>query len=214
MSPKQKNILAIFFLIGIFSPIMLYVYMFGFHLSSSHQRWAEFGSAISGIYSPLIAFIALLVLIGQAKAQVAMNKHNYDQTYIQEGRKDIDYFIDKLDSYLGKSYDQQLTVKEYLERDFGQLSLAELLSPNIQELAINFNIKHPKVFDVWLAIYPIIKGIGTPKEFPYEHNFTSTLLRISSTISLGTCIAIDNLYLSASEDIQKGNYYFTNVFKQ
>ena len=206
-SLRKKIAITLAFLI-LCSPIMLYVYQFGFTFSTSHQRWAEFGSAMSGIYSPIIAFVVLMVLIGQSKAHISINKHQIDQTYIQENRKDLDFYIDKLEAYLSQSYDKKFTIREYLEAHFLNLSNDKLLNPSKVEVAKRFHQTHPKVFDIWLAVYPILIGLSSQKEFPYEHNFKSSQLRITSSLTLATCVAIDCFYFCLSNDIQKGKYFF------
>ena len=89
-------IVLLLLLIVLILPIALYIYQFGGELSPNHQRWAEFGSAISGIYSPIIALLALLILVGQFRSQREMNKHQYDQTYIESTRNELNYFTEKL----------------------------------------------------------------------------------------------------------------------
>jgi hypothetical protein len=206
----QKLLLLVLAYLVLFLPIIIYVYQFSFTLSTDHQRWAEFGSVMSGIYSPIIAFVALFVLIGQSKAQTSMNKHHYDQTYIQENRKDLDYYINKLENYLDQSYDEKSTIAQYLEAHYLNLSNDELLSESRLELANVFTKKHPKILNIWLAVNPILMGLSSQKEFPYEHNFTSSKLRITSSLTLSTCIAIDCFYFCITNDLQKKNYFFKN----
>ena len=67
------------FAVAIISPVAVYVYTFGKELSNDHSRWAEMGAAMSGIYSPLIALLALAVLSFQLVAQRYLNKHILDQ---------------------------------------------------------------------------------------------------------------------------------------
>ena len=74
-----------------------------------------------------------------------------------------------------------------------------------------FAFAHPQVVDIWSAIYPILVGLDSQKEYPYVHNFGSSKLRISSCLYYGVCVAIDNLYYSVSNDIQKGKYYFKKM---
>ncbi|MBL0651350.1 hypothetical protein [Aeromonas caviae] len=79
-------------LVLLFSPVVLYVSKFGGDLSQDHSRWAEFGSAIGGIYAPILGFITLVVLIRQLYLQKQMN----DQYYLQQAREDIEFYASQL----------------------------------------------------------------------------------------------------------------------
>jgi len=189
-------------------PVILYVYTFGFYLSTDHEKWAEFGSAMSGIYSPLIAFAALFILIIQSQIQRSMNKHQHDQSFIQRTRDDIDFFIGKLETYLNYKYDDESSIKEYITSKYAYIDEVVLDSPQTARDIKDFNLKHQYIVDIWLALYPLLNGLEANKAYPYEHNFSGSKLRISSCLSYATCVAIDNMYYSITNDSQKGRYYF------
>lgn len=207
----KKRLAQLVIFIALWLPIALYAYQFGFSLSSDHKVWAEFGSIMSGIYSPIIAFIALLILANQARIQLSMNKHQHDSAFIERNRNDLDFYINKLESYLEKNYDEKLTIKKYLILNFSNVPNAGVLDEKTKEKARAFVFSHPQVFDIWSAIYPILIGLDSQKKYPYTHNFESSILRISSCLYFGTCVAIDNLYRYASNDMQKGRYYFNRM---
>lgn len=113
MSKKNIQKLTVIIAFTLFLlPIALYRYKFGFGLWDKHEHWAEMGSFFSGIYSPIIAFIALVILIGQSIAQASLNKHQYDQSFIQENRKNLDFYLDKMESQLNKLTDSGETVAD------------------------------------------------------------------------------------------------------
>jgi len=202
---------VIFWLTILLLPIILYTSKFGYHLSEDHQQWAEFGSAISGIYSPIIAFLALLILVGQFKSQVSLNKHQYDQTYIQTTREEINYFIEKIEVALNNNHKSGVNIRQFLETNFAYLDKSQLDNALTKRLASEFRNEHKIIQDMWLAIYPLLLGLGSQKEFPYEHNFSGAILRITCSLSIETCVAIDNYYYCVTNDLQKGNYYFTKA---
>ena len=203
----KKIILTLFFII-LLLPIVVYVYEFGFVVSSDHQRWAEFGSAISGIYSPAIAFLALLILVGQFKAQAAMNKHQYDQAFIQDSRKDLDYYLEKIEEALNEKHVHGQSVRNFLLATYTNVNDEHLKSLATIEAARVFNVSHPKIQNMWLAIYPLLIGLESQKEFPYVHNFSGSKLRVSSVLEYGTCVAIDNFIYCITNDLYKGNYFY------
>jgi hypothetical protein len=68
---KKSYKLRFFFiflvLIVIFSPILAYAYTFGFGIWASHDEWSKMGSALGGIYSPIIAVATLCFLYRQQR---------------------------------------------------------------------------------------------------------------------------------------------------
>lgn len=101
---KVKQI--IFILLAVFIlllPLLLYIYQFGLSLSTEHSRWSEFGSYLTGIYSPLIALVALFILTTQLLIQRAMSKHHHDQAFVNSAREDINFYINKLENYLDRA---------------------------------------------------------------------------------------------------------------
>ena len=54
---------------ALITPIWIYTAHFSFEISSDHKRWGEMGSAMGGIYTPIIAFATLLVLALQLMLQ-------------------------------------------------------------------------------------------------------------------------------------------------
>ena len=194
-------IVLLLLLVVLILPISFYIYQFGGELSSNHQRWAEFGSAISGIYSPIIALLALLILVGQFRSQIEMSKHQHDQTYIESTRNELNYFTEKLAESLEKKHKSGMKIREYLEKYFAFLSKEQLNEQPVKDIAKEIRNDHKIILDMWIAIYPLLQGLAANKEFPYKHNFSGAILRITCTLSIETCIAIDNFYLTLKNHV-------------
>jgi len=192
-------------------PLLVYVYKFGSLLSMEHARWSEFGSFFSGIYSPIIAFLALVILSNQLLIQRAMSKHQHDIAFVNSAREDINFYITKLENYLDKAYNDRESIKDYIDTNFRLLEIEDLRRQDVISQIQLFNQSHQYIFDIWLAIYPILKGLESSKSYPYEHNFESAKLRISSCLSFGTCVAIDNIYYVVSRDLNNGKYYYMDA---
>lgn len=60
------------------APLIFYIWTFGGRLSSEHSRWGEFGSAMSGIYTPILTLLTISILVFQARLQKQM--HDYIQS--------------------------------------------------------------------------------------------------------------------------------------
>ena len=195
-------------------PLVLYLYKFGFGLWDKHEQWAEMGSFFSGIYSPIIAFIALLILLGQAIAQGSLNQHQYDQTYIQENRKDLDFYIDKMENQLSKMTESREIVSDVLIRNIFCLNQEQLRSKEGKALTAAFYLKYRSTFSIWVSIYPILDGLASNDNYPYELNFLSSKQKISTILSWEVCVALDKLYFSRADQVKANKFYYWDVNKK
>lgn len=191
------------------TPIALYVSTFGSELSAIHTRWGEMGSAMSGVYSPILSFFALIVLVGQVRLQNQINRHQYDQSYIQEARSDIQYYLEQLDRELDKKLESGVTIRDYLHSAFEFADSNALRSQQVLEMARQFNRIHPRVCAIWSAIYPVFAGLRSQKQFPYKHNFSSAKQKTIVMTTFSTCVALDNYIWCLSESTLSFEYEFS-----
>ena len=140
-----------------------------------------------------------------------MSKHQHDMAFVNSAREDINFYISKLENYLEKKYNDRELIKDYIDTHFRFLELEELTKEDVIAHIKSFNEEHQYIFDIWLALYPILKGLEASKSYPYEHNFESAKLRISSCLSFGTCVGIDNIYYVISRDCNNGKYYYMDA---
>jgi hypothetical protein len=63
--PRKLSVVVRLILVAVLavlvSPLIVYMAVFGVSISHDHTRWGEMGSAMSGIYSPILALLALLM---------------------------------------------------------------------------------------------------------------------------------------------------------
>lgn len=195
------------FLLLFMAPILIYISEFGLGVWSDHTKWAEMGSAFSGIYSPFIAFLAFLILIGQAKSQGAMNKHIFDQSYIKDVREDLNFYLEKLDKNLNESIYPEGTVRDIL-RQYSITHEEDLRTERCRVITQQFVQKNRKILDIWVAMYPLLIGLGVNKHHPYELSYTGSVLKISTVLSMESCIALDKVYYSSNVKIKKSDLIF------
>lgn len=196
--------------VAIAAPVVIYLWIFGVKISSDHARWAEFGSAMGGIYSPVIAVLALAVLLRQVSLQSQMNVHEFNQAYLQQARNDIEFYSTQLAQVLNSKVLPQKTLRAHLHEHFGRLLDAEDLdSPQLRELAANTHQLVPAVFDIWVAVYPILSGLKTGKAPMYEMTLMSSTQKLIALLSFETCAALDNFERVRTEGRIQPKYIFS-----
>lgn len=193
------------------APIVVYVTVFGTSLSSDHARWAEFGAAIGGIYSPLLALFALMVLRAQVELQAQMNVHAADQAYLQQAREDIEFYCTQMSQVMNAIAVSNKTLREVLHEGFAHPDAADLDSERLRHLAGEVHRLFPTAFDLWMAIYPILTGLSTGKANMYVLTFESSKQKLIAILSFRTCVALDNLHRTLTEGKLKTRYEFSSL---
>ena len=199
VKPKLRIALFLGALLALLSPIAIYWATFGITIATEHNRWAEFGSAMSGIYSPLIAFLTLSVLGLQVLIQRAQSKHESDQAHILQARADIEFYLLRLDEYLSTVWLRGNTVRDSLHEVFQPATASDLDSEKLRGAAKELDRGAPRVLAVWFAIYPILKGLHAANEQAYELCRTSSVSKIIVMLSFETCVALDNFHRARTE---------------
>lgn len=208
MSLRTRITIALV-VISLLGPIGVYVATFGLTISGSHIRWAEMGSAMSGIYSPLIALLALMVVLGQLKAQNQINRHQIDQAHIEQNRVDVQYYLEQLDRALQVRDPNGSTVRQMLHQHFQPRNRAALAEAKLQVVAQSLNRQYPQPFALWSAIYPIMSGLRAPGRFPYEHQAVGTIQKMVAMSTFETCATLDNFHFCLTEGRTGIKYEFS-----
>jgi hypothetical protein len=199
MASDKKKKVAI--LIGILidfillTPIAIYIYKFGFHISSNHTRWAEMGSAMAGIYAPILALLTLFVIVAQLRIQADINNHQHDQDYIKDCREDIHFYLTSLAKSLKEEGPSGKTIREMLHDSFQPAHFEDLSSSEFQDKANSFNKISPEIYNYWSSLYPIIIGLRSNPNQPYSVNAVGAISKFIAVLTFETCVSLDN-YLS------------------
>lgn len=199
---------------ALFAPIAVYVSKFGITISQDHQRWGEMGSAMSGIYSPLLAFLALLVVYRQVKSQSRFNEHEVDQRYIEQSRADVQYYLEQLDRALQVRDPNGATVRQMLQQHFQPESITGLVAPQLVSIARSLNQQYPQPLSLWSAIYPILSGLQSAGRFPYEHNAVGTMQKIVAMVTFETSVTLDNLHYCLTGGKSLIKYQFSPLVEE
>lgn len=212
---NRKTLLASVLAIAmVAAPIVVYVTVFGAGLSSDHARWAEFGAAIGGIYSPLVALLTLVVLRAQVELQAQTNVHAADQAYLLQAREDIEFYCTQMAQAMGTIAFPNKTLREVLHEGFAHPDAADLDSERLRHLAAEIHGLFPATVDLWGAIYPILSGLSTGKAHMYILTYESSKQKLSAILSFKTCVALDNLHRTLTEGSLKIRYEFSSLLSE
>ena len=181
------------------APLVVYGVIFGPGLAKDHTRWAEFGSAMAGIYAPIVALTTLVVLARQTRLQAQINNHQYDQAYIVQARMDIDFYATKLAENLQHHAVPGVTIKQFLHGNFQAPNLKNLDSEEPRRLALSLELSAPQIFSMWTAIYPIFAGLESKKDSFFEMTLTSSIQRLIALLSFETCVCLENYHRVRTE---------------
>jgi hypothetical protein len=206
---KQILIMRILLLGAIAAPVIVYLCVFGTNLSSDHARWAEFGSAIGGIYSPLLASLTLIILWHQVKLQAQMNVHEHEQAYLQQARENIEFYSIQIAQVMNQMVYPDKTLRMVLHENFSPQSLSDLDSQQLRQLAENIHTIIPPVFDIWDAIYPILIGLKAGKKQMFEMTHGSSIQKLVALLSFKSCVALDNFHRARTKERVNFDYQFS-----
>ena len=209
-----KNIFYFMFWLVLAMPLVIYAYKFGMELSSDSEDWAEFGSAMSGIYAPILSVFTIILLFVQLRMQVQLNTHEYDQTHIGIARADIEFYLNELKEAIDEPLSNGNTFRGVLLQGYQSVSKVELLEPTLTEVSFYIERSNPRVFSLWAAIYPILMGLDAGGTLPYDLNFKSAIQKITAMLGFDTCVGLDNFHYSRSAGRVHNEYQFSPLFRE
>lgn len=169
---------------------------------------------MSGLYGPILAWLAFGVVMVQAKMQGEANKHTYDQTYIQNARQDVDFYVTRLEGLLDKPTSNGSTPRDILISSFAFASIEQLSSDELKPLCRAMNLEIPQLQAVWSAIYSIYEGLRCNDEQPYSLQFTSAQQKAMVLLSYPVCVALDHYVYCVSDGRLRYHYNFSKILPQ
>jgi hypothetical protein len=209
-SAIQRQLFSTSIIVLLVLPIFTYVYIFGTDFSTNHTRWAEMGSAMSGIYGPLLTYFTLFMITRQVLLQQETNKHMYDQAYLENARKDSDFYIEQISKEL-ELQTVGVTCRAILLNHFERVTLAQLKGEVLKFSADDLNAHFPRLQAIWGAIYPIYTGLNTSDEVAYRLQLVSSQQKAIVMLGLPSCVALDNYLYCVTEGRMPFAYQFSSV---
>ncbi|EKO3932739.1 hypothetical protein ACOZZ1_000789 [Vibrio fluvialis] len=104
---KDRKTLFVFCCMFMSLPLFLYAYQFGFGLWSEHNDWAQMGSALGGIYSPVFALATILLLYKQYHLQRKISKSQDLITICSDSKSEAIYLLTEIKSVILNSEEER-----------------------------------------------------------------------------------------------------------
>lgn len=195
------------------APVFVYIRTFGTEISSNHLRWAEMGSAMSGIYGPILTILTISLLIYQLFLQGETNKHMSDHAYLQQADVNVAFYLDRLEKALNSLDANGERSRDLLESAFMNATrIAELKTQPAVATSTYLNRRFPEVFAAWSAFQAIISGLEAGEGHSYRLSLTSAKQRAIVVLSFGTCVMLDNYCWCLHRGGQDVPYVFSPLF--
>ena len=220
-------------LIGV--PVHLYINYFGSVISTDHQRWAEMGSAMSGIYGPILALLTFFVLMIQLRLQknatqlqVMTTEHMLAQAFAQDARADIKFYLDELEHLLDREIviqesprsittPRKMLIDNFIEVVPGQLREVEPLrgtTVNLHDMALWLNLKCPQLQATWSGIYTIYHGLEGHPIRQLDTLLVTSKQKTIAKIDMPLCIAMDHFLYCFTRNGMGFHYQYSSVIHQ
>jgi Ca2+/H+ antiporter len=192
-------------------PVVVYVNIFGKEISKDHSLWAEMGSAMSGIYGPLLTILTVLLLFYQLRIQQKTHKHTFDESYLRDTKADVEFYLVRLAEVLKQPIQGNQTIRDVLHYSFQRATVEQLKGSQLQQVARDIHEKLPSLSDMWSAMYGVTAVLEWVNEPAYQREFASAKLKTEAMLSKVTCVALDNyLFCRAPEDIRLYKFQFSH----
>ena len=190
-------------------PLGVYFYKFHGSLSNDFNNWGAFGSYLAGVYSLLVSLITLRIISQQFLLQREQNKFQQDESYLQNIRQDINFFLEKITILLHeKIYNHDKNNMQRL-KEIGEIlifnsedkntiiGILEIIyehrnhdiSKEIFELTQQ-NYSLIQINSIWGQINSFLSGLKTgDKQYKYLHNFSCG--KLQAILSYRVCVYLD-----------------------
>lgn len=196
------------------APIAVYVGIFGTRLSHEHERWGEMGSAMSGIYAPIVALLTLIVLAFQVRLQKQLNEHMITKDTVDASFAEIDDHLQRIESMLEAEM-IDFTVKWYLIQTVGHTVCREELDSLSygRSVLTGIDTVHPNIREAWVAIIEILADLRGNSGYSYQKAYHKAHDKLSMVLTRKLCCALDHHVFVCLEGETRLNYAFSPFLK-
>ncbi|TWX67813.1 hypothetical protein ESZ36_10905 [Colwellia demingiae] len=186
------------------TPLILYASQFGFGIWSSHSEWSEMGSALGGVYTPILTIFMVGILYRQTVIQAALAKHTFDTNRIDKSKKQLDYHVSNIINVLAikdaNGFTISLNKLLAVNRDMAYLdTIEQWYDPHISQLVTD-----------WRNVQGILRSMDQPAELEYSLNHVQFNGFVITQLTYEVCVALDKICYKRTEEKDKSLCYFWN----
>ncbi|MGS3180323.1 hypothetical protein ACB265_13020 [Aeromonas dhakensis] len=143
---KQTKILLWSSFLVLLLPILAYMYRFGLGLWEMPNEWADLGSYVGGIYTPILSLITLAVI----SVQIFIQNQQFQHSLIQHQEGQIKEYLAALEDAL------DMDTGDGSSRDFLVDMLKDVSKEDVKnipiELVMNFNQFNHRIYSMWSEV--------------------------------------------------------------
>ncbi|EHU9474336.1 hypothetical protein KZY47_004291 [Vibrio vulnificus] len=173
---KSKICLTVAVL-ALIAPIVFYTLTFGIGIWDSHSDWAAMGSALGGLYTPILALLTLAVLLKQLQIQEQVKDYEQRET----SRKTVFEMVEKFSSRIELQLNEELIHKLRI--------LSELPKGDLRVASMKSELMD--VFTLWTSVRAYIKNYAKSEPILVVDLLSIPVLHLNFSV----CYDIDKAYL-------------------
>lgn len=183
-------------------PIAVYIFTFGHHISPDHSRWAEMGSAMGGVYTPILSTLTLAVLLSQLLVQRKANTFQANQAMLNNFRDEFRSKLTRLTAALAEARYDDIGLDAFDHVDDPDRTIAQAYATHLMDA-------RPAILLCWQGMTTILTVLKRSNDPEYQRAGSTLMLDAIITLSYRNCYRLDNFNFSSNSLARsKGDFHF------
>lgn len=215
MNKQARVILGSLFII-LLSPILAYIYKFGFGFWDQPNEWSDLGSYVGGIYTPILSLITLAVI----SIQIFIQHQQYQHSLIQHQEAQIKEYLIALEEALTVNMDG-VSSRDFLVGLCLDISKDDIKDVSI-EIIMEFNQCNHRLYSMWCEVMKCLMFLEKISNQNVYNKvvFESNKNKVIAYLNPQTCRMLDRFHfifickfkeLDIFIDTQTPKYYYSDL---
>lgn len=182
LSRRTAWLFVFLLFVALLAPIGFYGYHFGVGMWDKHSDWALMGTALSGIYTPILTLLTLLVITIQLVVTHKSINHSNNMEYINDGKSEYKESLDRLMYWLNP--EKSAALDELL------LILNETPEQDLKDKLYSFAEKYP-IIHLWRMNSYILTDFGTRTDKGFKLAYLKLRGQTETLLGISRCKVLD-----------------------